>query len=58
MPSVDNELRFRLWLNEVDAILKDECGLTHEDLPDQCYRDMFDAGDSAEDAARVATEEL
>jgi len=52
--TTSSDEQFRVWLLEVDQILKSECGLGHEDLPDQCYRNMFEAGDSPQDAATEA----
>jgi hypothetical protein len=47
---------FDRWMNEVDRQLDRICGLSHHDLADQCYRDWFDDGVSAEEAARDALE--
>ena len=35
---------FHAWLNEVDDILSDVVGLTHECLRDRLWRDAFDSG--------------
>ena len=45
---------FREWLNKVDAYIDNKCGLSHDDLPDICYRDMYDAGNSPASAGREA----
>ena len=45
---------FRAWMKNVDAVLDSLCGLSHDDLPDICCRDMFEAGDSSRAAARAA----
>jgi hypothetical protein len=33
---------FEEWLKQVDRLLVAKTGLNHEDLPDYCYRDMYD----------------
>ena len=35
---------FEEWMREVNAIVFEKVGLTLDDLPDQSYRDWFDAG--------------
>ena len=45
---------FRLWLVEVENMIFQETGLTRDQLPDCLYRDWFDAGMSASDAATEA----
>ena len=38
------------WEAKVDRTLKAHLGLGVADLPDQCYRDMFDSGMTADEA--------
>ncbi len=45
---------FAQWMREVDAILENKCGLSHQDLPDIPYRDMYDAGKGPKAAANRA----
>lgn len=45
---------FEEWLRAVDAAISAKCGLTHDDLPDCCYRDWYDDGVSAKSAAARA----
>jgi len=45
---------FDKWMKDVDRILINYCGLSHEDLPDVCYADMYDDGRSPKGAAGVA----
>jgi hypothetical protein len=51
---------FQVWMGKVDAALVRKCGMTAVDLPDICYRDMFDEGHApgraAADALRNARE--
>ena len=42
---------FRAWLKLVDLELTKRCGLNHDDLADQPWRDWFDDDISAADAA-------
>jgi len=49
---------FDQWMAAMDAILIRKFGLTSADLPDICYRDMYDDGESPAAAARQALEEL
>lgn len=41
---VKDDLRFRLWLNEVNKALATIVPLSTEDLPDQSYRAWHEAG--------------
>ena len=43
---------FEDWMAEVDRWLEDKCGLSSLDLPDACYRDAYDDGESAARFAR------
>lgn len=47
---------FEMWMNEVDALLEETCGLSSSDLPDVAYYDMYDDGLSPRSAAREALE--
>lgn len=47
-------LTFAEWLRKIDAILASRLGMTHEDLPDCCYRDWYDDGISPSRAAGLA----
>ena len=47
---------FKNWMNEVDQIIDGICGLSYLDLPDICYRDLFDSGCDPEEAAIEALE--
>ena len=42
---------FGKWLSIVDAVLWDQCGLTHRDLPDGPSYDSWDSGMSPEEYA-------
>jgi hypothetical protein len=33
---------FESWMRAVDAILTHRIGLSHDDLPDQCWRNWFE----------------
>lgn len=35
---------FEQWMDQVDAAIDNEIGLTSEDLPDASYRDWYDDG--------------
>lgn len=47
-------LPYSVWMNEVDASVTRRCGLSAYDLPDYCYRDCYDSGQSAKSAASQA----
>ena len=49
-------MSFEAWMQRVDAILESRVGLSHLDLADICYRDMYDDGDTPSLAARAALE--
>ena len=42
---------FKQWMQSVDSELTGISGLSSSDLADICYRDMFDDGMTANDAA-------
>jgi len=49
------EAAFRAWMKKVDAYVQGITGgLSADDLPDYCYRDAHDAGQSPIKAARAA----
>jgi hypothetical protein len=49
-----NRMTFEDWMKAVDREISDKIGLTSDDLPDICYRDMYDDGDSAKTVAKRA----
>jgi hypothetical protein len=49
-------MKFETWMNKVDNILTRMIGLDSNDLPDQCYRDMFDDNMSPVQAVRQVQE--
>ena len=50
------ELTFEKWMSKVDAAISQICGLTSEDLADQCYRDWYEDEMSPSEAASEALE--
>lgn len=46
--------KFDVWMAKVDAAVEKKIGLSVYDLPDLCYRDMFDDGVTPSQAARMA----
>jgi hypothetical protein len=48
------KLTFELWMREVDKALERIVGLSSADLPDVCYRDLYDDGAGPREAARIA----
>jgi len=48
---------FQTWMTKVDAAIAALCGLSHSDLADQCYADMFLDGVDPQEAAEVALED-
>lgn len=42
---------FEEWLEQVDSELNRQCGLSHNDLADQCWHDWYDDEMSPEEAA-------
>jgi hypothetical protein len=48
------KLSFDEWMKAIDGIFFDRFGLSHDDLPDVCYGDMYDDGKSPKGAAAVA----
>jgi hypothetical protein len=49
--------RFAAWFDAVDRIVEKRVGMSVRDLPDCSYRDWFDDGITANQAARLAIEE-
>ena len=45
---------FEAWMKEVDRRIEASIGLSSADLPDICYRDMYDDGATPASAAREA----
>jgi hypothetical protein len=55
MATTQQDAEFTAWMKKVDAHIAAKCcGLTSDDLPDICYRDLFDDGTSPASAARKA----
>jgi hypothetical protein len=48
---------FDAFMAAVDEVLVRKCGVSSADLPDCCYRDWFDGGMTAGEAADNAIEE-
>lgn len=48
------EKTFESWMYAVNTIIEARTGMSSDDLPDVCYRDMFDDEASASYAARFA----
>ncbi len=48
------KLTFEDWMKQIDAIISARTGLTHDDLPDVCYRDWYEDGMSPKRAASAA----
>lgn len=49
---------FENWMTDVDAVLHAEIMMTHEYLPDWCWRTDYDSGTSAKESAEVYLESL
>jgi hypothetical protein len=45
---------FKSWMADVDRELESLCGLSSDDLADQCYMDWYEDGLSANEAAQEA----
>lgn len=52
--SRNNDQGFIVWLRKVDSLLINKTGMSHEDLPDYCYRDAFDRGEAPSQVATKA----
>jgi hypothetical protein len=50
-------MTFEQWKAKVDEIISDRIGgLTSDDLPDMCYRDLFDQEFTPDEAAQMSIE--
>ena len=50
-------MKYADWLEKVDGFIQGVTdGLTHEDFPDLCHRDAYDAGDSPREWAEECLE--
>ena len=49
-------MTFNQWMDQVDNCVVGKCGLSYLDLPDVCYRDMYDNGYDPNEAANEALE--
>jgi hypothetical protein len=47
---------FDEWMASVDEVLVRKVGVSSADLPDMCYRDLYDEGYSPEETAEDAIE--
>ena len=50
----NNSLTFEQWMAMVDKKVESIIGLSTSDLPDICYRDMYDDGMTPASVAREA----
>jgi Family of unknown function (DUF5419) len=48
------KMTFEQWMKEVDKQVSLLVGLSYQDLPDICYRDLYDDGVSTKSAAKQA----
>ena len=48
------KLTWRQWMDKVNAVIVQRTGLGADDLDDFCYRDWYDNGETATNAARAA----
>jgi len=48
----EDDKKFNDWWVKVDIALVNMCGMGVEDLPDYCYRDAFNAGQTPREVAR------
>jgi hypothetical protein len=53
----NSDTAFKKWMNDVDAAVGATAFVSVYDLPDQPFRDWFDSGMSAEEAARTTLED-
>ena len=49
-------MTFDEWMDKVDVFMEAICGLNSECIEDYAYRDTYDAGVSAQIAAKLALE--
>ena len=45
---------FDEWMNQVNRVVLKKTGIFADDLPDYCYRDAYDDGESPGSTARAA----
>lgn len=57
MSADKSETAFAAWMDKIDACLIRKCGIGSADLPDFCYRDYFDDGESPSAVARMVLRE-
>jgi len=50
MPQPD-DAEFIEWIGDVDRVIRRRIGVSHSDIADQPWRDWFDAGLTAREAA-------
>ena len=50
----DKPATFAEWMNQVNSVVLKKTGLFADDLPDYCYRDAYDDGESPGRTARAA----
>lgn len=51
------KMSYRRWMQEVDRIVEDTCGLPTSLLPDWLSRDAFDQGCTPKEGAEMCLEE-
>jgi hypothetical protein len=51
-----SDSKFDKWLGKVDSHISALCGLSHFDLADRPYYDMFEGGCTPQEAAEEALE--
>lgn len=47
-------MTFKEWMRKVNVIIEAKVGLSADDLPDYCYQDCYDAGETPTATARQA----
>tara|TARA_R110002020_G_C15921757_1_gene742917 strand:- start:302 stop:511 length:210 start_codon:yes stop_codon:yes gene_type:complete len=53
----EEQKQFDAWMNRVDRILIASIGLSSNDMPDCCWRDMFQDDMTPDDAIELSNEE-
>ncbi len=51
-------MSFEAWMAKINRIVMNEAGVSIHDLPDMCFRDMFDDGCTPKEVAAEALAEL
>jgi hypothetical protein len=51
---MEQKLSFEQWMKKVDAIIKAKTGLVSAYLPDYCYADSYERGNSPRSCAAMA----